>query len=66
MGGVLNELLPRKVRLVLYVIVFFVLLGLTAWLGAEGDILAAVVTFLTATAPLLAAGNMNPEPPNGV
>lgn len=60
MGNVLTELLPRKARLVLYVVVFFALLGLTAWQAAEGNIQVAIVSFLTASAPLLAASNVNP------
>jgi hypothetical protein len=62
MGNILAELLPRRARLWLYVIVFFVLLGLGSWQAAEGDWLVAVVAFLTALAPLLAAGNVNPAP----
>lgn len=63
MNSVLNELLPRKARLVLYVIVFFALLGLTAWQAAEGNFLEALVSFLTSAAPLLAAGNLTPPEP---
>jgi hypothetical protein len=62
MGNILAELLPRTVRLWLYVIVFFVLLGLGSWLAAEGNVTEAVVAFLGSLAPLLAAGNVNPAP----
>lgn len=60
MGSILNEIIPRMARLVLYVIVFFTLLALGAWKAAEGDVVEAITAFLTSLAPLLAAGNITP------
>lgn len=61
MDGVLHELLPRKVRLWIYVVVFLALLGLTAWQASEGNAQAAIVSFLSTVAPLLAANHL-PKP----
>lgn len=63
MGNILTELLPRKARLILYVIVFVALLVLGAIQANEGDVRAAITAFLTSLAPLLAAGNVNPPVP---
>lgn len=61
MQNVLTELLPRRVRLWLYLIVFVVLLILTAWQAADGEWGVAIVSILASLAPLLAAGNVTPE-----
>nr|DAL38071.1 MAG TPA_asm: Pulmonary surfactant-associated protein D, c-type lectin, alpha-helical coiled [Caudoviricetes sp.] len=61
-AGALQEILDRRVRLVLYVLAFLILLALTAWQGAEGNWLTAVTTFLTSLAPVLAAANISPKP----
>lgn len=61
-AGALGEILDRRVRLVLYVLTFLILLALTAWQGAEGNWLTAATTFLTSLAPVLAAANISPKP----
>ena len=53
----LEELLPAKVRQVLYAILFVALLAYTAWLAADGDWLKAGASLVSSLIPLLAAGN---------
>ena len=54
----LRDLLPPKVRQVLYGFVFLALLAWGAWNASNGDVGSAVFGFLTSLAPLLAAGNL--------
>lgn len=60
MNTILTELLPRKLRLWLYVIVFLALLILAAVEANGGDYVAAITSVLASLAPLLAASNINP------
>lgn len=62
MGDVLRELLPRKARLWLYLIVAAGMAGLTAWQAAQGDWTAFALSLGGTFAPLLAAGNVAPAP----
>lgn len=61
MGAALNELLPRKARLVLYVLVAVGSLGLAAWQAAEGDWVLFAAAVVAAFQGSLAAGNVTPE-----
>ena len=61
MGDILTELLPRKVRLWLYVLVFLALAGLAAWQAAAGDLIIFSLAVLGSLSSLLAAGNVTPE-----
>ena len=61
-ANILHEVLPRKARLVIYIIVALALLALTAYKTADGDLFEAGLTLLGALAPALAAGNITPEP----
>lgn len=60
MKEALEELLPRKARLVLYVLAALVLLVITAFQAAEGDWLQFAILLATSFAPILAAGNVPP------
>ena len=60
LNDALRELLPRKARLVLYVVVSLTLLGVSAYLAAEGDWALFVVTLGGSLQGALAAGNINP------
>lgn len=64
MNSVLHEILPRKVRLWIYVLVFVALLVLSAVQANEGNVVAAITSVLSSLAPLLAAGNL-PRPIEG-
>lgn len=56
----IQELVPRKIRLVLYVLSALALMALAAWQGSEGEWTAAIIAFLNSLAPILAAANLNP------
>lgn len=56
-GNILSELLPRKARLVIYILLTFVLLVLTLWQAAEGNWLVFTISLASALTTLLAAGN---------
>ena len=43
---ILHEVLPRKARLILYIIVALLLLALTAYKTADGDLFEAALTLL--------------------
>lgn len=60
MSDILSELLPRKARLVLYVIVFLAGTVLAIWQASEGDWVVFSGALATALTSLLAAGNVNP------
>ena len=60
LNDVLRELLPRKARLVAYAVVSLTLLGVSAYLAAEGDWGLFAVTIAGALQGALAAGNVNP------
>lgn len=63
----LKDLLPEKVRRVLYALGFLALLGYGAWQASEGNVQEAVFSFVTSLLPLLAANNVgtpsDPPPP---
>jgi hypothetical protein len=63
----LKDLLPEKVRQVLYVILFLTLLIWGIWEAHDGDWHTAVPAIIAALIPLLAAGNVGgddgPPPP---
>lgn len=63
MKEALEELLPRKARLVLYIIATLVLWGISAYQAAQGDWLEFAVILATSFAPVLAAGNVNKPAP---
>lgn len=63
LNDVIGEVLPRKVRLVVYVVVSLLLLVVTGVLAAGGDIGLAVVTILGSLQSALAAKNITPENP---
>ena len=56
-ANIISELLPRKVRLVIYVLLFLAALVFAAWQAAEGNWLVFVGSLLTSLTGLLAAGN---------
>ena len=60
LNDALRELLPRKARLVLYVVVSLTLLCVSAYLAAEGDWALFAVTLCGSLQGALAAGNINP------
>ena len=60
LNDALREILPRKARLVLYVVVSLTLLGVSAYLAAEGDWALFAVTLGGSLQGALAAGNINP------
>lgn len=62
MGEALQELLPRKVRLALYVTFGVGALGLAAYQAAEGDWLVFAASLGLALTNVLAAGNITPAP----
>lgn len=57
MKNALNELLPRKARLGLYVVVTVGALGVAAWQAAEGNWLVFAGSLFGSLTTLLAAGN---------
>ena len=60
LNDALRELLPRKVRLIIYSIVSLTLLGVSAYLAAEGDWALFAVTLGGSLQGALAVGNINP------
>lgn len=62
MNNILNELLPRTVRLWLYVVVGVLAAGFTAWQAADGNIVEAVAGLIATFSSWLAAGNITPRP----
>ena len=60
LNDALRELLPRKARLVVYSIVSLALLGVSAYLAAEGDWALFAITLGGSLQGTLAAGNINP------
>lgn len=60
LDSLLSELLPRKVRLWVYLIVLVAMLVFTAFQAAEGDWLLFVLGLLGSFQSSLAAGNINP------
>ena len=59
MREAIEEVVPRKVRLWLYIIGGMLLLGLTAFLASEGDLMLALVSFLGTLQSALAVGNLD-------
>lgn len=59
MDRLLKDLLPYKARLWLYLIVGLVALGLASWQAADGNWLAAVLSFAGTLSNALAAGNVD-------
>ena len=62
MNNILNELLPRTVRLWLYVVVGVLAAAFSAWQVAEGNIVEAVAALIATFSSWLAAGNVSPPP----
>lgn len=62
MNNILNELLPRTVRLWLYVVVGVLAAAFSAWQIAEGDVVAFVGGLIATFSSWLAAGNISPKP----
>lgn len=62
MNNILNELLPRTVRLWLYVIVGVAAAAFAAWQIADGDVIAFVGGLIATFSSWLAAGNISPKP----
>lgn len=60
MNQAIAELLPRKVRLLLYVLVALTALVIGTWQQAEGNTLAFVIALATTLTNVLAAVNVNP------
>ncbi len=65
MNNILTELIPRKLRLWLYVIAFFASAGVAAWQAAEGDWLKFAAALLALAVSALAASNITPPPDPG-
>lgn len=65
MNNILTELVPRKVRLWLYVITFFASGAIAAWQVAEGDWLKFAAAVLALAISALAASNVTPAPDPG-
>ncbi len=65
MNNILTELVPRKVRLWLYVIAFFASGAFAAWQVAEGDWLKFAAAVLALVLSALAASNVTPPPDPG-
>lgn len=63
MGSILTEVVPRKARLVIYLLVSLALLGVSAWQFAAGDPLLFTVSLLGSLTNILAAGNVTPATP---
>ena len=57
----IKELLPRQVRLVIYLVVGVALLGFAAWQAAEGNWSAFIVSILGTLSSVLASANINPS-----
>ena len=57
------ESVPRKVRLVLYIVTSLLLLVVSAMNATNGDWKAAAPMILGGLVPLLAAANLNPPTP---
>jgi hypothetical protein len=62
MNSILTELLPRRVRLWLYVLTFLASAGVAAYVASQGDWLAFAGSLLATLVSLLAAGNISPPP----
>lgn len=60
MFAVLNELLPRKARLVIYVLFALTGVVIAAWQAAEGDWLTFAASIATTLVGWLAAANVTP------
>ncbi len=60
MFSVLNELLPRKARLVLYVLVALAGVAIAAYQATEGDWVAFTASITTTLVTWLAAANVTP------
>jgi hypothetical protein len=56
-GNILSELLPRKARLVLYIVIFLIALVFAAWQASDGNWLVALGSVLASLSSLLSAGN---------
>lgn len=65
MNEALNELLPRKVRLVLYVLASLVGVGVAAYNAANGDWNVFIGSIASALVTALAARNITPVPDPG-
>lgn len=63
MNNVLNELLPRTVRLWLYVLVGVLAGAFSAWQIADGNVVEFVGGLVAMFSSWLAAGNISPRPP---
>ena len=61
MDKVMQEVLPRRVRLILYLLVGTVALVLGTWQAAEGDHLMFILGLATSLQSLLAGVNVPPE-----
>ncbi len=57
MKNALRDLLPRKVRLGLYVGASAVALGIAAWQASEGNVLTFLASLAVSASNVLAAGN---------
>lgn len=55
--SVFEELLPRKARLTIYLILFVAALAFSLWQAAQGDWLVFIGSLVTSLVGLLAAGN---------
>lgn len=62
MDTILRDLIPAKIRLWIYVIVFFALLVFSVWQASEGNIAEFVGALLASLVQLLAATNVNVTP----
>lgn len=60
MEATVRELVPRKVRLVVYLVVSLVALVIGVWQQAEGNTLLFVVNLAAALQGVLASANLNP------